>query len=63
VAFARCEREGVAGGIGDVKKALEGFPALVDVVMVEHDSGQADECLIGYVVPSGPQAKARELRR
>jgi hypothetical protein len=31
VAFARCEREGVAGGIGDVKKALEGFPALVGV--------------------------------
>jgi hypothetical protein len=40
--------------IGGVKKALESFPALAGVVVVEHDSGQADECLIGYVVPSGP---------
>jgi hypothetical protein len=39
--------------IGDVKRALEGFPALADVVVVGHDSGQAEECLIGYDVPSG----------
>ena len=40
--------------IGEVKKALESFPGLADVAVVEHGAGQADECLIAYVVPSGP---------
>jgi hypothetical protein len=47
--------------IGDVKKALEGFPGLADVAVVEHGAGQADECLIGYVVPSGPGLDVPEL--
>ena len=46
--------------IGDVKKALEGFPALADVVVVEHDSGQADECLIGYVDAIGSDHGSRK---
>jgi acyl carrier protein len=40
--------------IGEVKKALEGFPGLADVAVVEHGAGQPDECLIAYVVSSGP---------
>src|SRR5271169_1719881 len=47
--------------IGEVKKALEGFPGLADVAVVEHGAGQADECLIGYVVPSGPGLDLPEL--
>jgi acyl carrier protein len=47
--------------IGEVKKALEGFPGLADVAVVEHGAGQADECLIAYVVPSGPGLDVPEL--
>jgi len=48
--------------IGEAKKALEAFPGLADVAVVEHDAGQADECLIAYVVPSGPGLDVSELR-
>jgi acyl carrier protein len=48
--------------ISQAKKALEAFPGLADVTVVEHDAGQADECLIAYVVPSGPGLDAPELR-
>jgi acyl carrier protein len=48
--------------IGEAKKALEAFPGLADVAVVEHDAGQADECLIAYVVPSGPGLDVPELR-
>jgi hypothetical protein len=48
-------------GISDVKKALAGFPGLAGVAVVEHGAGQADECLIGYVVPSGPGLDLPEL--
>ena len=47
--------------IGEVKKVLEGFPGLADVAVVEHGAGQADECLIAYVVPSGPGLDVPEL--
>jgi len=47
--------------IGEVKKALEGFPGLADVAVVEHGTGQAEECLIGYVAPSGPGLDVPEL--
>jgi acyl carrier protein len=47
--------------IGEVKKALEGFPGLADVAVVEHAAGEADECLIGYVVPAGPGLDVPEL--
>src|SRR6202011_2801362 len=47
--------------IGDVKKALEGFPGLADVAVVEHGAGGPEECLIGYVVPSGPGLDVPEL--
>jgi nonribosomal peptide synthetase DhbF len=40
--------------IGQVKKALAAFPGLADVAVIEHGAGQPDECLIAYVVPSGP---------
>ena len=48
--------------ITEAKKALEAFPGLADVLVVEHDAGEADECLIAYVVPSGPGLDASELR-
>jgi acyl carrier protein len=48
-------------GIGEVKSTLAAFPGLADVVVVEHDAGQADECLIAYVVPSGPGLDVPEL--
>jgi hypothetical protein len=48
-------------GIGEVKKALEGFPGLAGVAVVEHGAGQAEECLIGYVVASGPGLDVAEL--
>jgi hypothetical protein len=47
--------------IGEAKKALEAFPGLAGVVVVEHDAGQDDECLIAYVVPSGPGLDLSEL--
>jgi nonribosomal peptide synthetase DhbF len=40
--------------IGEVRSALAGFPGLADVAVIEHGPGQAEECLIAYVVPSGP---------
>jgi Phosphopantetheine attachment site/AMP-binding enzyme C-terminal domain len=48
-------------GISDVEKALAAFPGLADVTVIEHGAGQADECLIGYVVPSGPGLDLSEL--
>jgi hypothetical protein len=47
--------------IGEATKALEAFPGLADVTVIEHDAGQADECLIAYVVPSGPGLDVSEL--
>jgi acyl carrier protein len=40
--------------IDEARKALEAFPGLAEVTVVEHDGGQDEQCLIGYVVPSGP---------
>jgi len=48
--------------IGQAKKALEAFPGLADVTVIEHDAGQADQCLIAYVVPAGPGLDVPELR-
>jgi nonribosomal peptide synthetase DhbF len=47
--------------IGEAKKALEGFPGLAGVTVIEHGAGQADECLIAYVVPAGPGLDVPEL--
>ena len=48
--------------IGEVKKALAGFPGLADVAVVEHgDAGEPDACLIAYVVPSGPGLDLAEV--
>jgi hypothetical protein len=47
--------------ISDVEKALAAFPGLAGVAVIEHGAGQADECLIGYVVPSGPGLDLPEL--
>jgi acyl carrier protein len=48
-------------GIGEVKSTLAAFPGLADVAVVEHGPGQADQCLIAYVVPSGPGLDVPEL--
>jgi acyl carrier protein len=48
-------------GIGEVRSALAAFPGLAEVTVVEHDAGQAGQCLIGYVVPSGPGLDVPEL--
>ena len=48
--------------IGEVTKVLAGFPGLAGVAVVEHGAGQADECLIAYVVPSGPGLDLPEVR-
>jgi len=37
------------------------FPGLADVTVIEHAAGQADHCLIAYVVPSGPGLDVPEL--
>ncbi|HEY1623140.1 MAG TPA: phosphopantetheine-binding protein [Streptosporangiaceae bacterium] len=50
-----------SGSIGEVTKALEAFPGLANVTVVEHGAGQDDECLIAYVVPSGPGLDLPEL--
>jgi nonribosomal peptide synthetase DhbF len=42
------------GMIGEVEKALAGFPGLAGVAVVEHGAGRPEACLIAYVVPSGP---------
>lgn len=41
-------------GYGEVRSALAAFPGLAEVTVVGHDAGQAGQCLIAYVVPSGP---------
>jgi aryl carrier-like protein len=47
--------------IGEVKTALAAFPGLADVTVVEHGTSQDDQCLIAYVVPSGPGLDVPEL--
>jgi hypothetical protein len=47
--------------IGDVKKALAAFPGLAGIAVIEHGTGQADHCLIAYVVPAGPGLDLPEL--
>jgi len=40
--------------IGAARAALAAFPGLADVTVIEHGAGPEEQCLIGYVVPSGP---------
>ena len=47
--------------IGEAKKALEAFPGSPTSRSCEHGAGQADECLIAYVVPVGPGLDVPEL--
>jgi nonribosomal peptide synthetase DhbF len=47
--------------IGEVRSALAAFPGLADVTVIEHGAGQADQCLIGYVVPAGPGLDVPDL--
>jgi nonribosomal peptide synthetase DhbF len=47
--------------IGEVKAALAAFRGLADVTVIEHGVGRADQCLIAYVVPSGPGLDVPEL--
>jgi acyl carrier protein len=48
-------------GIGAVRSALAAFPGLAGVAVIEHGAGQADQCLIAYVAPSGPGLDVPEL--
>src|SRR3984957_13005317 len=47
--------------IGEARAALTAFPGLADVAVIEHGAGQDDECLIAYVVASGPGLDVAEL--
>ena len=46
---------------GEARAALAAFPGLADVTVVEHGAGRDDQCLIAYVVPSGPGLDVPEL--
>lgn len=48
-------------GIGEVRAALAAFPGLAGVAVIEHGPGTGDQCLIAYVVPSGPGLAVPEL--
>lgn len=50
-----------AESIGEVRSALAAFPGLADVAVIEHGAGEADACLIAYVVPSGPGLDVPEV--
>jgi hypothetical protein len=52
----------VSEGVGAVRAVLAGFPGLADAAVVEHGGGGDDECLIGYVVASGPGLEVAELQ-
>ena len=43
------------------EQALAAFPGLADVTVIEHGADQDDQCLIAYVVPSGPGLDVPEL--
>src|ERR1700733_9156365 len=47
--------------IGEAIAALAAFPGLADVAVIEHGAGQDDQCLIAYVVASGPGLDVAEL--
>jgi nonribosomal peptide synthetase DhbF len=47
--------------IGEARAALAAFPGLADVTVIEHAADQADQCLIAYVIPSGPGLDVPEL--
>jgi acyl carrier protein len=47
--------------IGAARAALAAFPGLADVTVIEHGADQDDQCLIAYVVPSGPGLDVVEL--
>ena len=46
--------------VDEARSVLAAFPGLAGVAVVEH-ADRAGECLIGYVVPSGPGLDVREL--
>jgi nonribosomal peptide synthetase DhbF len=46
---------------GQARAALTAFPGLAGVAVIEHGAGQDDQCLIAYVVPSGPGLDVPEL--
>src|SRR5579859_4835471 len=50
-----------SGSTGEARAALAAFPGLADVTVIEHGSGQDDQCLIAYVVPSGPGLDVPDL--
>jgi nonribosomal peptide synthetase DhbF len=46
---------------GEARAALAAFPGLADVTVIEHGAGPPDQCLIAYVVPSGPGLDVPDL--
>src|SRR5579863_9936386 len=50
-----------SGSTGEARAALAAFPGLADVTVVEHGTGQDDQCLIAYVVPDGPGLDVPDL--
>jgi len=46
---------------GAARAALAAFPGLAGVTVIEHGPGQADQCLIAYVVPAGPGLDVPDL--
>jgi acyl carrier protein len=46
---------------GAATAALAAFPGLAEVTVIEHGAGPDDQCLLGYVVPSGPGLDVPEL--
>ena len=46
---------------GEATAALATFPGIAGVTVVEHGTGPGDQCLIAYVVPSGPGLDVPEL--
>jgi nonribosomal peptide synthetase DhbF len=50
-----------SGSTSEASAALAAFPGLADVTVIEHGAGQDDQCLIAYVVPSGPGLDVPDL--
>ena len=50
-----------SGNTSEARAALAAFPGLAGVAVIEHGGGQDDQCLIAYVVPSGPGLDVPDL--
>jgi hypothetical protein len=46
---------------GEAQAALAAYPGIAGVALIEHGTGPGDQCVIAYVVPSGPGLDVPEL--